>query len=563
MTHPQWRARAVARFEVEKHPARSRDGMVVSNHPLASAAGAEMLAAGGNAVDAAIATLFTLSVVEPMMVGIFGGGMAQIRMADGRHLVLDGQSQAPAAARPDMFRPTGLGYEVEGRANTHGATAVATPGTLRGWCDALARFGTMALADVMEPAIRHASRGFVVTPYLAACAGEACPDLGRDPEARRLLTNDGAPLRAGQRLVMADYAQTLAQIAAEGPEALYAGELGARIVAQLQAAGSVMTREDLAQVASIAREPVSGEFRGHRIFGPPPPSAGGVHVIQMLNILSGYDLAGMGFGSAPAAHLTAEALRIAFADRAAATADPAFVQVPVERLISGDYAADRRGRIDPDRTQDWQPGVAAGAAPAEAHTTHVTTADRDGNIVSTTQTINALFGARMVIPGTGIIPNNYMALFDPAPGRANSIAPGKRVTTSMAPTIVTRDGRPRFALGLPGGLRIFGSVMQGLLNLLEYRMTLQEAVEAPRLWTQGAELELEEGFPAAVEDALRGKGWQVLRLPHVGGGMCAIAFDDDGMEGAACWRADGMAIGLGGGLARAGTRFWPDSPAGR
>ena len=190
-------------------------------------------------------------------------------------------------------------------------------------------------------------------------------------------------------------------------------------------------------------------------------------------------------------------------------------------------------------------------------------ADRDGNIVSTTQTINALFGARIVIPGTGIIPNNYMALFDPVPGRANSIAPFKRVTTSMAPTIVLKDGQPRFAIGLPGGLRIFGSVMQALLNLLEYRMSLQEAVEAPRLWTQGAELELDEAFPEAVEASLRARGWATLRLPHVAGGMCAIAFTEEGMEGAACWRADGTAIGLGGGLARAGTRFWPDSPAGR
>lgn len=560
MTHPHWRDLAVARFEPEKHPARSRDGMVVSNHPLASAAGAEMLAAGGNAVDAAIATLFTLSVVEPMMVGIFGGGMAHIRMADGRHLVLDGQSQAPGAARADMFRPTGVGYEVEGRANTHGATAVATPGTLRGWCDALERFGTLPLADVMEPAIRHARRGFSVTPYLAGCLEEACADLARDPEARRLLTNDGAPLRAGQRLVMADYAATLSQIAAEGPDTLYSGDLGARIVTSLQAAGSGMTRADLAQIATIQRDPVMGTFRGHQVFGPPPPSAGGVHVVQMLNILSGFDLAGMGFGSADAAHLTAEAMRIAFADRAASTADPAFVSVPVAKLLAEDYAADRRARIDLACTQAWQAGV---SAVAEPHTTHVTVADRDGNIVSTTQTINALFGARIVIPGTGIIPNNYMALFDPVPGRANSIAPFKRVTTSMAPTIVLKDGQPRFAIGLPGGLRIFGSVMQALLNLLEYRMNLQEAVEAPRLWTQGAELELEEGFPEAVEASLRARGWTTLRLPHVAGGMCAIAFTEEGMEGAACWRADGTAIGLGGGLARAGTRFWPDSPAGR
>lgn len=560
MSSPVWRDQAVARFDTEKHPALSSDGMVVSNHPLASAAGCEMLAAGGNAVDAAISTLFTLTVVEPMMVGIFGGGIAHIRMADGRHLILDGLSQAPAAARANMFSPTGVGYEVEGRANTHGARAVATPGTLRGWCDALEQFGTMTLADVMEPAIRHARRGFSVTPYFAACAGEACADLSRDPEARRIFTNSGLPLQAGQRLVMEDYAATLSQIASEGPKSLYSGELGVRIVAALQAGGSEMTCEDLAGIETIQRDPVMGMFRDHHIFGPPPPSAGGVHVVQMLNILSGFNLAGMGFGSSDAAHLTAEVLRIAFADRAVSTADPAFVSVPVDKLLSQDYAADCRARIDQEQTQVWQAGVSAGAEP---HTTHVSVADRTGNIVSTTQTINALFGARIVIPGTGIIPNNYMALFNPAQGHANSIAPFKRVTTSMAPTIVIKDGKPRFALGVPGGLRIFGSVMQALLNLLEYRMTLQEAVEAPRLWTQGAQLELEEGFPDSVEASLRAKGWDTLRLPHIGGGMCGIAFTERGMEGAACWRADGTAIGLGGGLARAGTRFWPDSPPGR
>src|SRR5690606_28825521 len=209
---------------------------------------------------------------------------------------------------------------------------------------------------------------------------------------------------------------------AGGPDAFYRGALGARIVEALREAGSVMERADLESVETITRAPVRGSFRGHEIAGPPPPSAGGVHVIQMLSILEGFDLASMGFGSAEAAHLTAEALRIAFADRAASTADPAFVDVPVERLISADYAAERRALISQERTQAWKAGVPSAF---EAHTTHVTTADRDGNIVATTQTINGLFGARMIIPGTGIIPNNYMALFDPVPGRANSIAPGK------------------------------------------------------------------------------------------------------------------------------------------
>lgn len=554
-----WREKSPVTFVTEKHPVQARDGMVVSNHPLASAAGAEILAGGGNAVDAAIATLFTLTVVEPMMVGIFGGGMAHIRMANGHHVVLDGQSCAPEQSTPSMFSPTGTGYEVEGRANTHGATAVATPGSLRGWCDALEHYGTMTLADVMEPAIRYARNGFIISPYLAACMAEAYDDLSQDPEARRILTNGTGPLVAGQKLVMTDYAKTLSHIATYGPEALYSGKLGAQIINALQQSGSAMTTADLESVRTVIREPVRGNFRGYEIVGPPPPSAGGVHIIQMLKILEGFDLAEMGFGSTDAAHLTAEAMRIAFADRTASTADPEFVDVPVAQLISDDYATERRNQILMEHTQVWKAGADSAC---EAHTTHVTVADRRGNIVSTTQTINALFGARIIIPGTGIIPNNYMALFDPTPGRANSIAAGKRVTTSMAPTMVLKDGYARYAIGCPGGLRIFSSVMQALLNLLEYGMSVQEAVEAPRLWTQGAELEVEEGFPSEIEIALRARGWKTLRLPHVAGGMCAIAFDKNGMEGASCWRADGIAIGLGGGLARAGTRFWPDTPAG-
>lgn len=545
------------RVPCEKLPVSATRGVVVTNHPLASAAGVEMLAAGGNAVDAAVASLFALTVVEPMMVGIFGGGMAHIRMSDGRHLVLDGLSAAPRTARPDMFRPLSgqppESFETEGRANLFGPLAVATPGSLRGWCDALARFGRLPLADVMEPAIRHARGGFAVTPYLAGCIAEAAHDLAADAEIARLLMPGGSPAPAGHRLVMSDYAETLATVAAEGPQALYGGGLGRHAVEQIARAGGMVDLDDLATVRSIERQPVHGTYRGHDIYGPPPPSAGGVHVIQMLNILEGYDIGRMGFGSADALHLLGEVLKIAFADRAAATADPAFVDVPVARLVSKAYADDRRERIDTGVTRAWGPGVAAAESP---NTTHVTVADADGNIVASTQTINSLFGARFMIPGTGIIPNNYMSLFDPRPGKALSIAPGKRVTTSMAPTIVLREGKPAFALGLPGGLRIFGSAMQAIVNLIDHGMSLQEAVEAPRLWTQGRDLEVEGAFPERSLQELVARGWPLLPVPHVGGGMAAIGFDADGTAtGAACWRADGVAIGLGGGLARPGTRF--------
>ena len=554
-----WRARAASHFTTDKRPAIGTRGMVVTNHPLASAAGAEMLAAGGNAVDSAIAALFALTVVEPMMVGILGGGMAHLRLPDGRHTVIDGLSIAPAAARADMFTPAepanAMNFEATGRANIVGPLSVAAPGNLRAWCETLERFGSMPLSDVMAPAIRHASRGFGVTPYLAECINEAAHDLARDPAIAALLLPGGAPIKPGARLIQAEYAETLALIAREGPGVLK-GALGTTIADGIRKAGGIVSAADIADFATIERAPLRGPYRGYEVLLPPPPASSGVHVLQMLNILEGFDLRGMGFGSADTLHLLAEALKIAFADRAAATADPAFVDVPVARLISCAYGDERRAAVDMARAQAWGPGVSPGES---ANTTHVTVADDQGNIVCSTQTINSLFGARFLVPGTGLIPNNYMALFDPRPGKALSVAPGKRITTSQAPLIALRDGKPAYALGMPGGLRIFGSVMQGFLNLVDHGMSLQEAVEAPRLWTQGAAVEVEPDFDAAVLEALKARGHQVAPMPHVGGGMNAIAFQADGsMEGAACWRADGTAIGLGGGLARAGVRFWPD-----
>ncbi|MBI1776623.1 MAG: gamma-glutamyltransferase [Proteobacteria bacterium] len=564
MSSGNWRQRAGTEFECEKRPASGARGMVVTNHPLASAAGAEMLAAGGNAVDAAIAALFTLSVVEPMMVGIFGGGMAHIRLADGRHLVLDGQSSAPLAARADSYRPvsdTWPNYmETEGRENALGARAIAVPGNLMGWCEALQRYGTFELATVIEPAIRHAAQGFRATPFLCECIDDAAADLVKDKTIAGLLLPGGRPLQAGDRLMQSAYADTLRTIARDGPDALYKGALGIQIADSLQRMGSLLALEDLRRYRTIERAPVRGFYRGFEIIGPPPPSSSGVHIVEMLNILEAYDIAGIGFGTQAGIHLILECLKIAFADRAAATGDPDFLDVPVDRLMSKAYAASRRQEIDTARAGSFGAGA---LAKESANTTHLTVADGEGIIVCTTQTINSTFGARIMVPGTGIIPNNYMFLFDPHPGHAQSIVAGKRVTTSMSPMIVLKEGRPHFALGMPGGLRIFGSVMQALVNLIDHRMSLQEAVEAPRVWTQGQAAELESKVPDAVLEGLRRLGHDVLPVPHVGGGMCAIQFEETGaMTGAACWRADGHAIGLGGGLARPGARFWPDHKRG-
>ena len=563
-----WQALAAAPFQTEKRPATGSRGMVVSNHPLASAAGAEMLAAGGNAVDAAVATLFTLSVVEPMMVGLLGGGFAHLRLPDGSQTILEGQGRCPQAVGPDTFTPDPAAapgaLDALGRRNSVGRAAVAVPGNAMAWCQLLQRHGRLALADVAEPAIRHARRGFAATAYLADCVADCAADLAGDAEIARVFLPGGAPLQAGARVRNGAFADTLDQLVREGPALLYGGALGDALAADMRRHGAYLSQADLRAYRSSDMAVLRSSYRGFEITGPPPPCAGPLHIGQMLNILQGIDVAAAGFGSTDNAHLLAEVLKIAFADRAACTADPDFVPVPVDRLLSAGYAAQRRAALDMTRAQAWgagaAPGAVSGAVSGEsANTTHITVADRDGCIVCATQTINSLFGARYMVPGTGLIPNNYLHVFDPRPGRANSLAPGKRVTSSMAPLIVLKDGRPQFALGLPGGLRIFPSALQALVNLIDHGMSLQEAVEAPRLWTQGLALELEPGFADRVAAALQTRGHAVQRVANVGGGMGAIRFHANGdLEGAACWRADGTPIGVGGGLARGGVRFLPE-----
>lgn len=527
-------------FTCEKSPASGSRGVVVANAPLGTMAGSEMLAVGGNAVDAAVASLLTLTVVEPMMVGIAGGGIAHLRLADGRHVVIDALSAAGRGAQPDMFTPVSdkpdAYMESEGRRNRVGPSAVAVPGNLRGWFLMQRQYGRLPWADVVEPAIRAAARGFAVSPYLHGAILEHRDDLVADPEMAGVFLPGGTPLQPGARLVMGDYAESLRLIQSQGDAALHGGDLGRALVDRLEAGGGHVTLDDLTAARAVERQAIFGTYRGHTLAGPPPPASSGVHVVQMLNMLEPHDLRGMGFGNADTIDLLARAIALAFEDRRQASGDPDFVAVPVERFTSKDYARQRM----PYESRD---------------TTHVTVADADGNIVSATHTINGLWGACFMVPGTGIIPNNYMLNYDPRPGLALSVAPGKRVPTSMAPMIVLRDGQPVFALGLPGGVRIFPSAMQAIVNLIDHGMTLQQAVEAPRLWTEGHHLELEPAY-AAQADAMRARGHQVRLVKTIGGGMNAIAFAPDGaMTGAACWRADGTVMAQGGGLARPGIRF--------
>ena len=545
-------------FTCEKRPATGARGMVVTNHPLASAAGAEMLLSGGNAIDAAVAALFALTVVEPMMVGILGGGVTHLRLPDGRHVVIDALSTAPAAARSDMYETTSDGLasarSTVGQRNEISAASVATPGNLAGWLHMLHRYGTRSLAEVLFAAIRLAEGGFNATPYLVDCITDCAPRLARDEGLRDLLLPGGKPLAAGRRIRQADYARTLKRLADEGPELLYGGALGAAVAEYIEAQGGALTLADLKQYAVLERQPVHANYRGFTVIGPPPPASGGVHIAQMLNILEGFDVAGMGFGAPDSIHLIAEALKIAFADRAVATADPAFIDVPVERLVSKAYAADRRAALDMKRARQWHPGKLH--IHDSANTTHVTIADAEGHVVSATHTINSLFGASVMIPGTGLIANNYMFNFDPHPERALSIAPGKRVFSSMAPMMVADGPRVLHALGLPGALRIFPSAFQAIVNLIDHAMPTQEAVEAPRVWTEGGVLEMEPAYPHDVAEALRHRGHEIARVNRIAGGMNAISIGADGMmTGAACWRADGTPVGISGGLARAGVRF--------
>jgi len=545
-------------FTCEKRPAVASRGMAVTNHPLASAAAAEILLAGGNAVDAAVTALFALTVVEPMMVGILGGGISHVRLPAGRHVIIDNLSSAPKAARADMYQPVSDGAasarDTRDRRNAVGASSVAVPGSLAGWTCMLARYGTMPLHVVMRPAIRLAADGFKATSYLSECIGGLAADLAGDAGLAKLFLRDGQKIPPGTHLVQPDYAATLRRLADEGPDLLYRGDLGVTVADYLQANGGTLSVEDLADYAPIERVPVATQYRGRTVIGPPPPASGGVHVAQMLNILEGFDVAAMGFGSPDSIHLLAETLKIAFADRAVTAADPAFVDVPVDRVISKAYASQRRMEIDLRHARRWPASRLNGVESSD--TTHVTVADADGFVVSATHTINGLFGACVQIPGTGMIANNYMHNFDPHPGRVLSIAPGKRVFSSMAPMMVTEGGAVRLALGLPGALRIFPSAFQAIVNWIDHRMDVQEAVEAPRIWTEGGALELEPAYSDATAEALAQRGHTIQRMRHIAGGMNAIAFGGDGtMTGAACWRADGTPVGIAGGLARPGIRF--------
>jgi gamma-glutamyltranspeptidase/glutathione hydrolase len=466
--------------------------MVVSSQHLASEAGTAILAAGGNAVDAAVAVGYAEAVTNPCCGNIGGGGFMVIRL-HGRDTFINFREMAARAATTDMF--LGPDGNPAPRGSLDGYRAVAVPGTVLGLDTALLRYGSLPRAKVMAPAIKLAREGFILTRGDTDIIDAGAPRLRRDPEARKIFFHeDGSALRPGDRLRQPELASTLEAIARRGPEAFYKGETADRIDAAMRAGGGLVTKQDLASYTTTESEPLACDYRGYHVVSAPPPSSGGVALCEALQVLSGYDLKGMGFHSAASIHYLVEALRHAYMDRNTYLGDPAFVTNPIEHLLSPGYAAAIRARIDPERATPSQE-VLPGAAPHEKmETTHYSVLDGQGNAVSVTYTINGLFGAGVMPAGTGFLLNNEMDdftvktgvpnLFGLVQGQANFIAPGKRPLSSMAPTLVTKDGHVVLIVGSPGGSRIISIVLQVLLNVIDYGMQPQEAVDATRIHHQ-------------------------------------------------------------------------------
>ena len=477
---------------VSPAPAKAPNGMVVTSQRLASEAGAEILRRGGNAIDAAVSVGYALAVVHPCCGNIGGGGFATIRMADGTETFFNFRETAPRAATPDMYLDAG-GEPVPGL-STVGYKSVGVPGTVLGLEAMREAYGTMPRDALLAPAIALARDGFVLGEGDAAILAAAADDLATQPNVTAIFFRDGAPLKAGDRLVQADLAATLQAISDEGPGAFYTGPIAAAIVAASEANGGILTRQDFADYTVRETEPLRCGYRDLEIISAPPPSSGGTTICQILNIVEGWPIGEAGFNSARSVHLLAEAMRHAFVDRNFLLGDPDFVDNPTERLVSDDYAAALRAAIDETvaaKSETVRPGV----PPHEGtETTHYSIVDKDGNAVALTYTINGFFGARVIAGNTGFFLNNEMDDFTTRPGVANmfglvqgeknAIAPGKRPLSSMSPTIATRGGALFMVTGSPGGPRIITTTVATIVNVVDFGMNIKEAVNAPRIHHQ-------------------------------------------------------------------------------
>ena len=534
-----------------REPIRARRAMVVSAQADATRAGVEVLQSGGNAVDAAVAVGFALAVTHPRAGNLGGGGFMLIRFADGRTTFLDFRERAPAAAHRDMYlgpdgEPTNemiLGYRASG-----------VPGTPRGLEMAARKYGTKRLRELVEPAVRLASNGFAVTFDQSQSLRSS--RMTKFPESRRIFQRGGRFYEMGEVFRQPDLQRTLERIAKHGADDFYAGETARLIAADMKKNDGAITLDDLKQYRPVERTPLAGSYRGYEIITAPPPSSGGVGVIQMLNMLeeSGYERSGA--GSAAAIHYVAETMRRYFADRAAYFGDPDFVSVPVERLTRKNYARQRAAGIDrgrAGRSSEIPPGLSASSASTE--TTHYSVVDADGNAVAVTYTLNGSFGSGVTAVGTGVLLNNEMDDFSSKPGapnnaglltsEQNAIAPGKRPLSSMTPTIVARGGKLFLVVGSPGGPTIISTVLQVIINVIDFQMNIQQAVDFPRFHHQWMpdRLRLERhGHSQDTVERLRGRGHS-LTFVEKQGRVMAIQATDKWLLGAADARSEGSAEG--------------------
>lgn len=506
-----------------------RQSMVAAKHPWAVSAALDVLEEGGNAVDAAVTAAFAIGVVEPWMSGLGGSGFMTIQLAGGPRKVIDYFGRAPRAARPDMyevtegFRADGVGFQgVKDQANAYGPRSVAVPGMVAGMATALEQFGTIGIDRAVAPAISYAEVGLPINWYNGMLLASQLDIIRRDPETSRIFLSGGttpAPLfgEALPSIPQPDLARTLRRIAAEGADGFYRGEVAERIATHMHTTGGLITTEDLDHYRALLVDPLVVSYRDFELLML-PLQAGGITIAETFNIVEGFDLRSTGFNSVTSLHRLAEASKRSHADRFAYVGDPEVVDIDWAVLSSKEYAARRRAEIDPSRATPAAAGsgITRGATAqvsAQADggcTTHLSVVDADGNMVAITQTLTLIFGSAVTVPGTGVLLNDNMNLFDPLPGRNNSIASWTRPASSMAHVVAVKEGVPVLAVGAPGGRRIMDTCTQMVLDVVEFGMDIQSACAAPLIDCSGPELLVDDRLPAETRAALRAMGHNVV-----------------------------------------------------
>jgi gamma-glutamyltranspeptidase/glutathione hydrolase len=524
-------------YSASPDPVRAKKGMVVAADPIASNVGLKILKEGGNAVDAAAAVGFALAVTYPGAGNIGGGGFMVMRFADGAVKSLDYRETAPAGAKRDMFLDKNGNFQEQ--KSTRGHLACGVPGSVAGMLYAQRRYGRLTRAQVLKPAIDLAEKGFHLHYRLAEDLERMIPEFSAYRSSKKAFSKNGKPYAEGELFRQKDLAATLKRIRDKGRDGFYTGETAKLIVAEMKRGGGLITLKDLEEYASVIQDPVRGTYRGYEIISSGPPSSGGVALVQMLNILEGYNLGEYGWNSSKAVHRMVEAMRRVYADRAEFLGDPDFVKIPVAWLTSKKYAEQRRATIDTTKaTPSDQISHGIQPPPEKDHTTHYSVVDRFGNCVSVTTTLNDAYGSKVVVTGAGFLLNDEMDDFSAKEGvpneyglvgsDANSIAPNKRMLSSMTPTIVLKDGKPFMVIGSPGGSTIMTTVLQVIVNVIDFKMTIQEAVDAPRIhhqWLPDHLMYEERALSQDAIDNLRAMGHTLRMRENTTGLAEGILFD--------------------------------------